>query len=63
MMKNRELTKQTAKKKGYAALGSAAATVTLSFLIHPAVLILGGPATAWLVYRWFKFRAEWGLKF
>jgi hypothetical protein len=62
-MERRELTKKTARKKGYAALSSAAATVMVCTLINPWLIMAGGPVTAWLTYRWFKYRAEWGLKF
>lgn len=62
-MRRTELTKQTAKQKGYAALGSATATILLSLLLTPYMLAAGGPVTLWLVYRWFQYRAQWGLRF
>lgn len=62
-MRRRELTKKTAKKKGYAALGSAGATVALWLVISPWILLAGGPVTAWLTYRWLRYRAEWGIRF
>ena len=63
LMRRTELTRQTAKSKGYAALGSAAATTFLALMLSPAILVAGGPVTLWLTYRWLKYRAEWGLRF
>lgn len=62
-MRRTELTKQTAQKKGYSALGAAATTAVLAALVSPAVLVAGAPITAWLTYRWLRYRAEWGLRF
>jgi hypothetical protein len=62
-MRRTELTKQTARQKGYVALGSATATILLSMLLTPYLLIAGGPLTLWLTYRWFQYRAQWGLRF
>ncbi len=61
-MQRTELTKKTAKYKGFAALGSATATVLLAFLT-PYFLVLGLPVTAFLTFRWLKYRAKWGLRF
>lgn len=55
--------KQKARKKGYAALGSTATTILFASMIHPGFLIPGVPVTLWLAYRWFKYRAKWGMKF
>ncbi len=62
-MRRTELTKQTAKTKGYTALASATATLLLSMLLTPYLLLAGGPITLYLAYRWFQYRAEWGLRF
>jgi hypothetical protein len=62
-MRRTELTKQTARQKGYAAMGSASLTVLFVFMVSPWFLLAGGPATAWLTYRWLQYRAEWGLRF
>lgn len=61
-MRRTELTKQTARNKGFAAMGSAALTVFL-MMLSPYFLIAGIPATAWMTYRWLRYRAEWGLRF
>jgi len=63
-MADQPLTKQKkeARKKGYAALGSVALT-TLFTLMSPYFLLPGIPASAWFTYRWFKYRAKWGIKF
>lgn len=63
-MRRTELTKKTAANKGYAALGSATATVLLTiFFSSWFFTVLGLPITAFLTYRWLKFRAEWGMRF
>lgn len=62
-MRRTELTKQSARKKGYAALGSAAMTAFFWAVMGPYILLAGGPITLWLTYRWFRYRAEWGLRF
>ncbi len=62
-MRRTELTKQNAKKKGYAAFTSATMTALLCVLMSPYVLLAGGPLTLWLSYRWIRYRAEWGLRF
>lgn len=61
-MQRTELTKKTARYKGMAAFGSLTATVLLC-IWSIYFLVLGGPVTAWLIYRWLKYRAEWGLRF
>ena len=61
-MRRTELTKKTARNKGLAALGSATGTVLLMVLAWQFV-ILGAPITALLTYRWFQYRAKWGLRF
>jgi hypothetical protein len=62
-MKRTELTKKTARYKGISALGAATATVLMSTILSGYFAILGVPITAWLTYRWFQYRAEWGLRF
>ncbi|MBA2665091.1 MAG: hypothetical protein H0U74_22585 [Bradymonadaceae bacterium] len=62
-MRRTEMTKQNAKSKGYTALGAATATLLLSILLTPYLLMAGGPVTLWLAYRWIQYRAEWGLRF
>ena len=61
-MKRTELTKKTARYKGFAALGSTLATALLC-LLTPYFLILGVPVTLFLTYRWLQYRAKWGLRF
>lgn len=62
-MRRTELTKKTAAYKGFAAIGSATATALLTFFISYYFAVLGLPVTAWLTYRWLKYRAKWGLRF
>ena len=62
-MRRTELTKKTARNKGFAALGSATGTVLLMWLLAWQFVFLGLPITGWLTYRWFKYRAKWGLRF
>ncbi len=62
-MKRTELTKKTAANKGFAALGVATLTILMAWLLSPLMLIVGAPVTAWMTYRWFQYRAKWGLRF
>ncbi len=52
-----------ARNKGLVALGSATTTVLFTWLLSWAFVVPGLPITAALVYRWLKYRAEWGIKF
>jgi hypothetical protein len=63
-MSDQPLTKQKkdARKKGLAALGTAA-TTAMFMTMSVYFAVLGVPATAYMTYRWFKYRAEWGMKF
>ncbi len=61
-MKRTDLTKKTAKYKGYVALGTATMTA-LFCLLSPYFLVLGVPLTAFFTYRWLQYRAKWGLRF
>ena len=64
-MSDQPLTKQkkNARKKGMAALGSAATTAMFMAMLSPYFAVPGVPVTLYLAYRWFKYRAEWGMKF
>jgi len=64
-MSDQPLTKQKtkARKKGMVALGAGATTAFFTAMISYGFLIPGLPITAWLTYRWLKYRAEWGMKF
>lgn len=62
-MRRTELTKRTARNKGLVALGTASATAMLMFFLSWWFVIIGGPITAYFTYKWFKYRAEWGLRF
>lgn len=61
-MKRTELTKKTARYKGFAALGSTTITILLA-LLTPYFLFLGVPVSVFLTYRWLQYRAKWGLRF
>ena len=62
-MKRTEMTKKSARKKGYTALSSAAVTVLTAAALSPWFAALGAPVTAYLTYRWLAYRAKWGLRF
>ena len=62
-MKRTELTKRTAKYKGFVALGSATTPVLMAFLFSWYFLVLGLPLTGYYTYRWLQYRAKWGLRF
>lgn len=49
---------------GWLAVGGWAATGVIAVVLHKLLLILVGAGVAtWLTWRWFKFRASWGMRF
>jgi hypothetical protein len=63
MSKTRKEVVQESKKKGLVAGVAAAATVTLGVTIGAPVAIVAAVPTAILGWRWWKHRAENGIKF
>ena len=57
------LVKRKASRRGYAALGVSILTIILFVMGTPVLGAIGAGASAVLVWRWFKFRAKWGLRF
>lgn len=62
-MSGMQLVKTQASRRGYAAV--AVSILTLLFFVMGAPIFgtLGAGASAFLIWRWFKFRAKWGLRF
>lgn len=58
-----ELVKRQASNKGYVALASLAATGLLFWLFGWLLAIPGLGLSAYFGYRWFTYRAKWGLRF
>jgi hypothetical protein len=57
------LVKRKASRRGYAALAVSILTMLLFVAGAPVLGTLGAGASAFFVWRWFKFRAKWGLRF
>ncbi len=56
--------KKEAKKKGNQAAFAAVGTGVLAYATLSPIVVLGGVAyTGYLTWKWFKFRAEWGMRF
>ncbi len=62
-MSRMELVKRNASYKGYAALGSIALTTMLFINAWWFMALFGAGASAFLTYRWFSYRAKWGMRF
>jgi hypothetical protein len=63
MTKSRSEVVAESRRKGVRAGAIAAASVALGIAHAPVVAVVGGAASAWLGWRWWKHRAENGLKF
>ncbi len=51
------------KKKGFVAGAATAGAVTVGVLIGPVTAVIAAVPAALLTYRWWKHRAENGIKF
>jgi hypothetical protein len=58
-----ELVKRDASRRGYTAAVAVASTTALFFIGWWWMALMGMGASAFLVYRWFAFRAKWGMRF
>jgi hypothetical protein len=63
MSKSRGEVLADSKRKGYVVAGAAAATVALGVVGFPVVAAVAVVPTAMLGWRWWKHRAENGIKF
>lgn len=63
MSKTRREVIEESKKKGVAAGAAAVATVALGVVGMPVVAAVAALPTAYLGYRWWRHRAENGIKF
>ena len=62
-MKRTDMTKKTARYKGYVALSSGIITAMVATMATPYFLFLGLPFTLFFLWRWLQYRAKWGLRF
>jgi hypothetical protein len=63
MAKSRTEVVAESRSKGVKVGAAAATTVVLGAVGLPVAAVAGGAATAWLGWRWWKHRAENGVKF
>jgi hypothetical protein len=63
MSKSRQEVVAESRRKGYVAGAAAAATVALGAALGPAVAVVAAVPTAVLGWRWWRHRAENGIKF
>jgi hypothetical protein len=63
MSKSRSEVLEESKKKGLVAGVTAAGAVALGALASPVVGVVAAVPAAYLGYRWWKHRAENGIKF
>jgi hypothetical protein len=63
MSKTRREVLEESRRKGVLAGGAAAVTVALGATIGLPVAVVAAVPTAWLGYRWWKHRAQNGIKF
>ena len=63
MAKTRSEVVAESRSKGVRAGAAAVTSVALGVVGLPVAAAVGGAATAWLGWRWWKHRAENGIKF
>lgn len=63
MAKSRKEVLEESKKKGIVAGASAAATVAIGVVVGGPLTVVAAVPTAIFGYRWWKHRAENGIKF
>jgi hypothetical protein len=63
MTKSRREVVEESRRKGVVAGAATVATVALGVVASPAVAVIAAVPTAWLGYRWWRHRAENGIKF
>ncbi len=63
MAKSRTEVVAESRRKGVRTGAAAATTVALGVVGLPMAAVVGGAATAWLGWNWWKHRAENGIKF
>jgi hypothetical protein len=63
MSKSRTEVVEESRRKGVAAGAAAAATVVLGATVGLPVAVVAAVPSAWLGWRWWKHRAENGIRF
>lgn len=62
-MSRMELIKRNASTRGYVATASVVATTALLVYGWWFLGLMSLGASGFLIYRWFAYRAKWGLRF
>jgi len=63
MSSAREIKESEARKKGLVAAAATVGAVALGVAASPAMGVVGLGASAWLGYRWVKYRIDNGIRF
>jgi hypothetical protein len=63
MTKSRREVVEESRRKGVVAGAATVATVALGAAAGPVVAVIAAVPTVWLGYRWWRHRAENGIKF
>jgi hypothetical protein len=63
MTKSRREVVEESRRKGVVAGAATVATVALGAVAGPAAAVVAALPAAWLGYRWWRHRAENGIKF
>jgi hypothetical protein len=63
MSKSRSEVVEESRRKGFVAGVATAATVTIGVVVSLPVAAVAAVPTAWLGWRWWKHRAQNGIKF
>jgi hypothetical protein len=63
MTKSRREVVEESRRKGVVAGAASVATVALGVAVSPAIAAIAAVPAVWLGYRWWRHRAENGIKF
>jgi hypothetical protein len=63
MSSAREIKESEARKKGFVTAAAAVGSVAMGVAVAPAAGVVGLGATAYLGYRWLKYRIDNGIRF
>ena len=63
MTKSRREVVEESRRKGVVAGAATVATVALGVAVSPAIAAVAAVPAVWLGYRWWRHRAENGIKF